>query len=79
MNRRPKQNKKDPLVEYEKKQAEIKQLLKQIEVGLKKHDQDASRDRGGHHWGYVGDLVSIAETLSNLRDRLHWLGEYAKQ
>ncbi len=79
MNRRPKQIKRDPLVEYEKKQAEIKQLIKQIEIGLKKHDQDASQDRGGHHWGYIGDLTSIAETLTGLRDRLHWLGEYVKQ
>jgi hypothetical protein len=67
----------DALKEYEAKQAEIKKLLKQIEDGLFTHDRNAS-DPGGHHWGHVGDLVSIAETLTDLKDRLHGTGEYAE-
>jgi hypothetical protein len=67
----------ESLMKYEEKQAEIKKLLKQIEAGLEKHDRDASGN-GGHHWGYVGDLSSIADTLTDLRDRLHRTGEYAE-
>jgi septal ring factor EnvC (AmiA/AmiB activator) len=62
--------KSDALKEYEKKQAEIKKLLKQIEAGLEKHDHEASMS-GVHHWGHVGDLASIAETLNDLKDRLY--------
>ena len=69
--------KTEALKEYEQKQAEIKKLLKQIEAGLEKHDRNAS-GQGGHHWGHVGELTSIAETLTDLRDRLHNTGEYAK-
>ena len=61
---------------YEAKQAEIRKLLKQIEQGLVQHDRRAS-SLVGHHWGHVGDLVSIAETLKDLKDRLHLTGEYA--
>lgn len=68
--------KDEPLQEYEAKQAEIKKLLKQIEEGLRKHDRNAS-SQGGHHWGHVGDLTSIADTLTDLKDRLHHTGEYA--
>ncbi len=70
-------NRKDSLKKYEQKQAEIRKLLKQIEVGLEKHDRNAS-GQGGHHWGHVGDLASIASTLTDLRDRLHKTGEYLK-
>jgi len=69
--------KQDSLKEYEAKQKEIRKLLKQIEVGLEKHDRDAS-GQGGHHWGHVGDLASIASTLTDLKDRLHNTGEYAR-
>ena len=62
---------------YEAKQAEIKKLIKQIEAGLEKYDRDASGP-GGHNWGHVGDLSSIAETLTDLKDRLHGTGEYAE-
>jgi len=72
-----KQAQADALKEYEAKQAEIKKLLRQIEVGLEKHDRNASGP-GGHHWGHVGDLTSIAETLTDLKDRLHGTGEYAE-
>lgn len=65
------------LKKYEEKQAEIKKLLKQIEVGLQQHDRNAS-GHGGHHWGHVGDLTSIASTLTNIRDQLHHIGEYAQ-
>ena len=61
---------------YEAKQAEIRKLLKQIEDGLQRHDRRAS-SLIGHHWGHVGDLVSIAETLTDIKDRLHLTGEYA--
>ena len=77
MNKTFKQVQNDPLKEYEAKQAEIKKLLKQIEAGLEKHDRSASGP-GGHHWGHVGDLTSIADTLRDLKDRLHGTGEYAK-
>ena len=65
------------LAQYEKRQAEIRKLLKQIEAGLEKHDRKAS-GQGGHHWGHVGDLADIAATLVDLKDRLHQTGEYAK-
>lgn len=68
--------KTDSLQAYERKQAEIKKLLKEIEAGLEKHDQKASNRPGGHHWGHVGSLASIANTLTDLRDRLHGTGEY---
>lgn len=71
-------NRENALMQYEAKQAEIKKLLRQIEAGMQKHDRNASRDPGGHHWGHVGDLMSIAETLTDLRDRLHGTGEYAE-
>lgn len=62
---------------YEARQAEIQRLLKQIEDGLEKHDRRASCI-AGHHWGHVGDLISIADTLQDLSDRLHLTGEYSK-
>lgn len=65
------------LQKYEAKQAEITKLLQQIETGLEKYDREISL-QGGHHWGHVGDLTSIATTLTDLRDRLHGQGEYAK-
>ncbi len=62
---------------YEDKQAEIRKLLKQIEAGLQKHDRSAS-GQGGINWGHVGDLTSIASTLTELKDRLHLSGEYSE-
>lgn len=70
-------NRESSLEKYEQKQREIRKLLKQIEDGLDKHDRNASCV-GGHHWGHVGDLASIASTLTDLRDRLHHTGEYAE-
>ena len=61
---------------YEARQAEIRRLLRKIEDGLEKHDRRAS-SLMGHHWGHVGDLVSIVETLKDINDRLHLTGEYA--
>ena len=72
-----KQAKETALKQYERKQVEIRKLLKQIEVGLEKHDRKASI-KGGHHWGHVGDLTDIASTLTDLKDRLHNTGEYAQ-
>lgn len=69
-------NTQTSLENYEQKQAEITMLLRQIAVGLEQHDRNAS-GKGGHHWGHVGDLTSIATTLTDLRDRLHGTGEYA--
>lgn len=70
-------SREESLKKYEQKQAEIRKLLKQIEAGLEKHDRNAS-GQGGHHWGHVGDLASIASTLTDLKDRLHNTGEYAR-
>lgn len=58
---------------YEEKQAEIEKLLKQIKEGLLVHDRGCTPR---HNWGHVGDLASIAATLTDLRDRLHGTGEY---
>ncbi len=58
---------------YEEKQTEIEKLLRQIEAGLLMHDRNCAPR---HHWGHVGDLTSIAETLTDIRDRLHGKGEY---
>lgn len=66
------------LVEYEAKQAAIRKLLKQVEVGLEKHDRNASSKPGGHHWGHVGDLGRVIEVLIDLKDHLHGTGEYAE-
>lgn len=68
---------KTALTEYKTKQAEIAELLNQIEVGLQKHDRDAS-GKGGHHWGHVGDLNRIMAELTDIRDRLRGMGEYSK-
>ncbi len=76
-NKRDEANRAKCLKEYQEKQAAIRKLLKQIEAGLEQHDRQAS-GQGGHHWGHVGDLTSIAETLTDLRDRLHCKGEYAE-
>jgi hypothetical protein len=45
---------------YEEKQTEIKKLFKQIDAALLDHDRQGSREPGGHHWGYVGDLEHVA-------------------
>ena len=71
-----KQVENNPLEAYEAKQAEILKLLKQIEVGLERHDRRAS-SLVGHHWGHVGDLASIVDSLTDIKDRLHLTGEYA--
>jgi hypothetical protein len=68
---------RNALKEYEQKQAEIAKLLKQITAGMQKHDRDASC-QGGHNWCHVGDLASIAETLTGIRDQLHHTGEYVR-
>lgn len=68
--------KTDALKEYESQQAELRKLLKQIEVGLQQHDRAASTE-GGHTWAHVGDLSSIGATLTDIRDRLQQTGEYA--
>lgn len=70
-------SREDSLKKYKQKQAEIRKLLKQIEAGLEKYDRNASAG-GGYHWGHVGDLASIASTLTDLKDRLHNTGEYAR-
>lgn len=70
-------SREDSLEKYEQKQAEIRKLLKQIEAGLEKHDRNASAE-GGHHWGHVGDLASISAALTEIKDRLHGTGEYAR-
>lgn len=72
-----KQAKETAIQEYERYQAEIKKLLKQIEAGIEKHDRGASL-AGGHHWGHVGDLTGIKENLQDLSDRLWGRGEYAR-
>jgi hypothetical protein len=77
INKTIKQVENDPLKAYEARQAEIRKLLKQIEDGLEKHDRRAS-SFGPHHWGHVGDLISIAHTLQEVSDQLHLTGEYAK-
>ena len=61
---------------YKAKQAEIEKLMQQITAGLDEHKRDAY-NQGNLHWGHVGDLASIAETLTDLRDRLLGMGEYA--
>jgi hypothetical protein len=66
-------NTQTALEAYEEKQAEIEKLLRQIKEGLLQHDRGCTPN---HHWGHVGDLTSIAETLTELRDRLHRTGEY---
>jgi hypothetical protein len=54
----------------EEKQAEIKKLLKQINAALLDHDRQGSRERGGHHWGYVGDLQHVAHELKMIHNFL---------
>lgn len=58
-------SREDSLKKYEQKQAEIRRLLKQIEMRLEKHDRNASR-QGGHHWGHVGDLSHIVSVLTEV-------------
>lgn len=65
----------DALETYEMKQAEIEKLLKQIHAGLLAHDRGCTPR---HHWGHVGDLNTIVNDLTDIRDRLHGTGEYQK-
>lgn len=78
MNRTFKQIEQDPIKEYEYQKDIIEELLAEIEAGLEKHDRRASERPGGPQWGHVGDLTGIADSLRDLRDRLHGTGEYAK-
>lgn len=78
MNRTFKQIENDPIKEYESQKEIIEELLGEIQDGLEKHDRRASEKPGGPHWGHVGDLTSIADTLRDLRDRLHVKGGYEK-
>lgn len=66
--------KTDALKEYEKKQAEIKKLLKQIDDGLRKHSQDAAQKP--ENWGYLGDLEHTENQLREIRDFICKMGEY---
>jgi hypothetical protein len=65
-----------PLKEYEVKRAEVLKLLKQIEAGLEQHDRRAS-SLVGHHWGHVGDLITVIRDLTDIKDRLHLTGRYS--
>jgi len=76
MKKTTEQRKAEALKSYEKLQAENKRLLKRIEVGLEKHDKEASLS-GGHHWGYAGDMERVKELLKQVSDMLHHEGEYA--
>ena len=67
----------DSLKAYECQKEMIEELLAEIEAGLLVHDRNASSWPGGASWGHVGDLTGIADTLRDLRDRLHGTGEYA--
>lgn len=58
---------------YEEHQAKIQKLLRQITLGIEAHDKNC---HPRHHWGHVGDLASIEETLQDISDRLHGEGEY---
>jgi len=60
---------------YNQEQEQIKALLKEISVGLKKHEQKTQTK--GIYWGHVGDLKDIKSTLADIKDRLHGSGEYA--
>lgn len=60
--------------EYKHQQKEIEKLIRQIESGLREHHLDAREE--GPNWGHVGDLASIAETLTDIKDRLQGTGEY---
>jgi len=55
---------------YEAKQDEIKKLPKQIDAALLDHDRQGSREPGGHHWGYVGDLGYVLENLRYIHNFL---------
>lgn len=66
----------NPVDAYDLEQEAIRQLLRQIEDGLGRHDRRA-RSLRGHHWGHVGDLVTISEILTDVKDRLCLTGEYA--
>ena len=68
-------NTQTALEAYEEKQAEIEKLLRQIKEGLLTHDRGCTPR---HNWGHVGDLNTIVETLTDIKDRLHKTGEYKK-
>lgn len=72
-----KQNQQEAKTEYQRLQGELKLLMRQIESGLREHNLDAREE--GHHWGHVGDLGSIKEVLTDIKDRLHGTGEYMGQ
>ena len=76
MSTKIRQSKSESREQYERRQAEIKQLLKEITAGIQLHNREAHEK--GCHWGYVGDLASIAVTLTDIRDQLHHTGEYTE-
>lgn len=63
---------------YAEQQAEALELLKEIRAGLEQHKRDAKSGRG-INYGHVGDMGHYLESLRDVRDSLHHLGEYAPE
>lgn len=53
---------------------EIGDLLAEIQAA---HDAYYEADPDAINWGHVGDLDATRKTLTDLRDRIKGLGEYA--
>jgi hypothetical protein len=59
--------------EYADRQKQIAHLISRLQEGLENH----AAQPGPKHYGHIGDLGAITETLSDLADRLNGTGEYA--
>jgi hypothetical protein len=62
--------------DYDKKEKEIRKLLKKIETGLEKHNRKVAQN--DINWGYIGNLGYMVEQLTNVSDFVNETGEYAK-
>ena len=60
---------------YKQHHARVKDLLKKISTGVDAHKANCMK--GNCHYGHVGDVKELANTLQDLHDRVHMQGEYA--
>ena len=51
---------------YNSKQAEIKQLIAQLQKALKNHANKQKKQPD--NWGYVGELSSVSNDLKNINE-----------
>ena len=63
-------------ISYYRKNAEIKSLLRKIEIGLDAHNAQEQTDK--RNWGYFGDLGHVKAQLQEVSNFLRHEGDYAE-